>query len=302
MLKTLHGWENPLRLTRADQSVWQARVSRVPRLEQRQDGSVQMCNKAAKILLLLFSLMPRGDDWETNGCVLSTRGNMASCMRLLQQLRKLSNTKWEIVSFPFCAVSFIECTSSVVGKLTFRLIFLLSLCVCECVCAALLADQRGGEPVYKRNKDTLGICLRTHCDEHFFCVVVFLPPALLTLTDLPFVHTLGMCKRGHFFSLPPPLSLFQPSAPSHQLLHCIYTTLDFFPFFSLLKLPSILIAITPDLKEAEAAGEHSHFLTPLLFVCAVITSAAMCNGVASWMRLAWPQTCLLAAEQRRRKT
>lgn len=110
------------------------------------------------------------------------------------------------------------------------------------------------------------------------------------------------CARGDIFS--PPLPLFQPSTPSYQLLHCIYTTLDFFfPFFffSLLKLPSILIAITPDLKEAEAAGEHSHFLTPMLFVCAVITLAAVCNGVASWMRRARPQTCLLAAERRRRR-
>lgn len=71
-----------LRLTRADRSVWQALVSRAPPLTQRQDGSVQMCNKTAPagILLLLFSFMPRGDDMETKGSVcsvLSTRGNMA---------------------------------------------------------------------------------------------------------------------------------------------------------------------------------------------------------------------------------
>lgn len=146
-----------LRLTRADRSVWQARVSRAPPLTQRQDGSVQMCNKTAPagILLLLFSFMPRGDDMETKGSVcsvLSTRGNMAHytcrCSNYTNfPQKKERGKKKKIVSFLFFlffAVPFIKCVSSVVRKtaggssaihhqLTFRLIFLLRLCVWVCV-------------------------------------------------------------------------------------------------------------------------------------------------------------------------
>lgn len=112
-------------------------------------------------------------------------------------------------------------------------------------------------------------------------VFLFLAACATELPSLAFcarprTHTWNVARGKNFFFLPHPL--FQPSALSYQLLHCI--TPDLMLFF---QKAIYLNCNHPDLKETEATGEHSHFFTAMLFVCAVITLAAVCNGVASGM-------------------
>lgn len=159
------------------------------------------------------------------------------------------------------------------------------------MCAEVFADQYvcvwgGWGVVCGRNEEITGNLFEKLLRWALFLCFCFLQPAPLSCPDSPFVHvhghTLGMLREGRFFFFSPSLSSNLLLRPTNQLLHYITPDLIFL---------SILIAISPDLKEAEAAGEHSHFLTPMLFVCAVITLAAVCNGVASWMRGALGRRC-----------